>query len=70
MLRKTLRVTRTPTGVELREGNMGDMINRDYKVVKDLGDVDFETARAAAYAYVWERPQNLWTIYGNDELIK
>ena len=61
-MRKTLHVVKTPNGTELRIGE---------KVVKDLGDVDFETARRAAYNYVWERPQCMWTILGkNNDLVK
>ena len=54
-MRKTLNVVKTPTGTELRVGE---------KVVKDLGVVDFETARSAAYNYVWDRPKHMWTILG------
>ena len=61
-VRKILHVVKTPEGTELRIGE---------KVVKDLGNVDFETARRAAYNYVWERPQNMWTILGkNNDLVK
>jgi hypothetical protein len=61
-VRKTLHVVKTPTGTQLRIGN---------KVVKDLGVVEFETARSAAYNYVWDRPQYMWTILGkNNDLVK
>ena len=54
-MRKTLKVVKTPTGTELRvEG----------KVVAHLGEVDFKTARSAAYNYVWDRPGKMWTILG------
>ena len=54
-MRKTLNVVKTPTGTELRvEG----------KVVARLGEVSFETARSAAYNYVWDRPGKMWTILG------
>ena len=54
-MRKTLHVVKTPTGTELRVGE---------KVVKDLGEVDFETARSAAYNYIWDRPGKMWSIIG------
>ena len=61
-MRKTLHVVKTPEGTELRIGE---------KVVKDLGKVDFETARLAAYNYVWDRPKFMWTILGkNNDLVK
>jgi len=54
-MRKTLKVVKTPTGTELRvEG----------KVVAYLGEVDFKTARSAAYNYIWDRPGKMWTILG------
>jgi len=54
-MRKTLKVVKTPTGTELRvEG----------KVVAHLGEVDFKTARSAAYNYIWDRPGKMWTILG------
>ena len=61
-MRKTLKVVKTPTGTELRvEG----------EVVAKLGEVSFETARSAAYSYVWDRPGNRWTILGFDnDLVK
>ena len=61
-MRKTLKVVKTPTGTELRVED---------KVVAKLGDVPFETARSAAYNYVWDRPGNMWTILGfNNDLVK
>ena len=54
-MRKTLKVVKTPTGTELRVED---------KVVAKLGDVPFETARSAAYNYIWDRPGNMWTILG------
>ena len=61
-MRKTLNVVKTPSGTELRV---------DGKVVKDLGEVDFETARSAAYNYVWDRPKFMWTILGkNNDLVQ
>ena len=61
-MRKTLHVVKTPNGTELRIGE---------KVVKDLGKVDFETARSAAYNYVWDHPKFMWTILGfNEDLVQ
>ena len=61
-MRKTLKVVKTPTGTELRVED---------KVVAKLGMVSFETARSAAYNYVWDRPGNMWTILGfNNDLVK
>ena len=61
-MQKRLDVVKTPTGTELRVGE---------KVVKDLGVVDFETARSAAYNYVWDRPKFMWTILGkNNDLVQ
>ena len=61
-MRKTLNVVKTSSGTELRV---------DGKVVLDLGVVDFETARSAAYNYVWDHPKFMWTILGkNNDLVQ
>ncbi len=61
-MRKTLKVVKTPTGTELRV---------EEKTVAKLGEVSFETARSAAYNYVWDRPGNMWTILGfYEDLVK
>ena len=61
-MRKTLNVVKTSSGTELRV---------DGKVVLYLGVVDFETARSAAYNYVWDRPKHMWTILGkNNDLVR
>ena len=54
-MRKTLNVVKTTSGTELRV---------DGKLVLDLGMVDFETARSAAYNYIWDRPGKMWSIIG------
>jgi len=54
-MRKTLNVVKTSSGTELRV---------DGKVVAYLGRVSFETARSAAYNYVWDRPGKMWSIIG------
>ena len=54
-MKKLLNVVKTESGTELRvEG----------KVVAHLGEVDFKTARSAAYNYIWDRPGKMWTILG------